>query len=249
LIVLPTPLLPHRSMLYAQEKVYDWPKDRYEGDYEGYGNNPRQRADLIAFLRTLLNPPTLVVFSGDVHHGSVVDGLYVGGAPLDQIYRGKGKWAMRVIQVTSSPIKNIKVEAYVEPHWTGLFQTDAGNVGELVVAQYENQFRSLPDGTAIAMRAQVRTLKGPLGRETYIYENHLCVVDIAASIEILFVGVEAVRYPATLQLVPGFTGGRLRTATTSVPTTNDPTTFTPPLKWLEEQARVGVGAGSRALRT
>jgi hypothetical protein len=212
LIVLPTPLLNHRTSLAAQDLIYDWPEDRYEGDYEWYSNYSAQRAELIAFLRRDLDPPALVVFSGDVHHGSVIDGLYVHGPNLDAIYDGKGTWAMRVVQVTSSPIKNFN------RHYKRRWGEDLGNVGESVIAQFENQYATQPDGTVLAMRADAMKLAGPLGRETFIAENHLCVVDLPAvagdDVKALFVGDK---------------DGALATAQTTVSTRNDPSTFKPPL--------------------
>ncbi|HEY7621790.1 MAG TPA: hypothetical protein VH834_18585 [Solirubrobacteraceae bacterium] len=217
LIVLPTPLLNHRSSLWAQAHEYDWPEQRYEGDYEWYGNYPAQRAELIAFLRRDLDPPALIVFSGDVHHGSVIDGMYAHGAGRDAIYDGRGDWAMRVVQVTSSPIKNVN-RAY-QSHWY-LGGTDQGNIGESVISQFENQYATQPDGTVLAMRAEASTLRGPLGRETFIPQNHLCVVDLPAvagdDVKVLFIGVQ---------------DGALATAQTSVSTRNDPSKFTPPWWW------------------
>jgi hypothetical protein len=134
------------------------------------------------------DPRAVVVFSGDVHHGSVVDGMYVGGARLDDIYRGRGSWAVRVAQVTSSAIKN-RNRNFTDKVWWTAFQTDAGNVGQVVVSQYENQYKTMPDRTKMALRAQVARLSGDLGRATYVYENHLCVVDLSGSeIRVLFVG-------------------------------------------------------------
>ncbi len=225
LIVLPTPLLPHRSMLKGQSHRYDWPKDRYEGDFESYGNNPSQRPDLIAFLRSVSDPPAVIVFSGDVHHGSVIDGLYVGGPDLNDIYRGKGTWGVKVAQITSSSIKNVNRNFTDTLWWTG-FLTDAGNVAETVVAQYENQYKTMPDGTKIALRAQVARLSGSLGRETYIFENHLCVVDLTSSeVRVLFVGAK---------------DGRLATATTQVSLRNNPSTFRPSDRFLLQQRGILV---------
>jgi hypothetical protein len=218
LIVLPTPLLPHRGMMWAQQHEYDWPKNRYSGEFELYGNNPRQRAELVSFLHNLLDPPALVIFSGDVHHGSVIDGLYVHGKSRDAIDKGNGDWGMRVAQVTSSPIKNIKTRAYEETHWY-LGGTDPGNAGETLVPQVENQYATLPDGTAIGMRAESKKLAGPLGRQTFIFENHLCVVDVpqtsVAGVSVLFVGVK---------------DGALATATTWMSTDNKPSTYRSPLQ-------------------
>jgi hypothetical protein len=212
LIVLPTPLLPHRSMMYIQDKKYDWPEERYEGDFEWYGNHPAQRAELIGFLRERFNPPALIVFSGDVHHGSVIDGLYVHGASRSAIDGGDGDWAMRVAQITSSPIKNVKRDAY-ESHWY-LGGTDAGNLGESVIPQFENQYATKPDGTVLGVRTDARALSGALGRQTYVPENHLCVVDLPAAaggrVGVTFLGVK---------------DGRLAAAQTSMTTRNDPRRF------------------------
>jgi hypothetical protein len=217
LIVLPTPLLQHRSSLWAQQHEYDWPEDRCEGDFEWYGNNPAQRAELISFLRREFDPPALVIFSGDVHHGSVIDGLYVQGASRDAIYSGRGTWAMRVVQVTSSPIKNVKADVYVKRQWFG---TDLGNAGESLIPQFENQYATQPDGTTIAMRADATSLAGPLGRSTFVPENHLCVVDLPAvaggDVKVVFIGLK---------------DGALATAQTSVATRNDPAKYKPPLLW------------------
>jgi subtilisin family serine protease len=244
-IVLPTPFLGHRSMFFGQEHVYKWPRDRYEGDYELYGNNPDQRPDLVLFFRDALNPPALVVLSGDVHHGSVIDGMYVGGANLEDIYRGKATWAMRIVQITSSAIKNIKKDVFIDNYSKVAWMTDKGNAGETLVAQFENQYKSIPGGY-IAQHAAAANLDGDLGRRTFIYENHYCVVDFRSnSVDILFIGDKRDSREA-------FESGRrttmpsiLRDARTSVSLANDPKSFTPPLKWLLAQARMrspyGVG--------
>jgi hypothetical protein len=234
LIILPTPFLQHRSSLWAQQHEYDWPRDRYEGDFEWYGNYPAQRPELIAFLRRTFDPPVLIVFSGDVHHGSVIDGLYVHGPDRETIYGGKGTWAMRVVQVTSSPVKNIKRDVYEEKHWY-VGGTDYGNLGESLVPQFENQYATQPDGTVLALRADAMKLAGGLGRETFIFENHLCVVDLPAvagdDVKALFVG---------------FKDGALATAQTSVSTRNDPATFKPPLTWTGLPPWFRHEAGARA---
>jgi hypothetical protein len=222
LIVLPTPLLAHRSMTFIQARKYSWPKERYEGDYELYINNPRQRSDLIRYLRSELDPPAVIVFSGDVHHGSVVSGLYVGAPNRVAIDTGKGTWGLRVAQITSSPIKNVKKDAYVDKK---LIITDAGNVGESVISQFETLYDEPPGGEAVGVRADAVKLDGPLGRRTFVWENHLCVVDVpevaGGDVKVLFVGNK---------------GGSVRTATTTVSTRNDPRTFVPsPATQLKQQ--------------
>jgi hypothetical protein len=224
LIVLPTPLLPHRSLMWAQKHEYRWPEARYKGDYEFYGNNPGQRAELVLFLRQLLEPPALIVFSGDVHHGSVINGLYVHGKTKDAIYGGKGDWGMRIAQVTSSPIKNVKHNVYVKEHGVGPISTDHGNAGESLISQFENQYATTTDRTVIALRADAQALKGPLGRKTFVWENHLCVVDVPATdvgtLDVLFVGVK---------------DGKLATSAKSMSLKNKPSSFAPPtVKWRQD---------------
>jgi hypothetical protein len=214
LLVLPTSLLPHRSMMYIQAKEYDWPRQRYQGDYELYGNNSRQRAELVLHLQGAFDPSSLVIFSGDVHHGSVVTGRYAYGARLDDIRNGKANWVVRIVQVTSSPIKNEKKAAYVKKRWWTAWQTDAGNVGESLVSQWENQYARVSNGAYVAMQARVRDMKGPLGRQTYIFEPHLCVVDMPRK----------ARDDATVTFV-GAKGGKVATATVTVDTRNDPADF------------------------
>jgi hypothetical protein len=214
LLVLATPFLPHRSMMYIQGDKYKWPKSRYQGDYELYGNNSRQRAELVLHLQGTFDPSALVIFSGDVHHGSVVTGRYAYGAKLDDIRNGKANWVMRIVQITSSPIKNEKKAAYVHKRWWTFGQTDAGNVGESVISQWENQYATVSNGAYVAMQAMVRDLKGPLGRQTYVFESHLCVVDMP----------KKARDDAAVTFV-GVKGGKVATSAVTVDTRNDPSDF------------------------
>ena len=214
LMVLATPLLPHRSMMYIQGHEYKYPQQRYQGDYELYGNNSQQRAELVLYLQYHFDPSALVIFSGDVHHGSVVTGRYAYGAKIQDIKSGKANWVMRIVQITSSPIKNEKKAAYEKKRWWTAWQTDAGNVGESVVPQFEQQYASISNGAVIAMQARVRDMAGPLGRQTYIFEPHLCIVDMPKKArddaKVLFVGPK---------------GGKIATATVTVDTRNDPADF------------------------
>ena len=70
------------------------------------------------------------------------------------------------------------------------------------------------------MRADASTLRDPLGRETFIPQNHLCVVDLPAvagdDVKVLFIGVQ---------------DGASATVQTSMSTRNDPSRFTPPWWW------------------
>jgi hypothetical protein len=225
LIVLPTPLLPHPSLMVAQSyKIRT--KGKLVGDYEFYGNNPQQRADLVNFLHDLLDPPALIVFSGDVHHGSVIDGLYVRGRTRQAIDKGRGDWAMRIAQVTSSPIKNIKKDVFVDPievpnpfGGSPIRLIDKGTAGEKLVPMVGNTYHRLRDNSVMGTRAETLTLTGPLARarKTYVYENHLCVVDVPHTTDegvwVTFVGV---------------TNGRLAIAETKRRVESRPGLFQPP---------------------
>ena len=68
----------------------------------------------------------------------------------------------------------------------------------------------------VGVRADVVKLKGALGRETFVWENLLCVVDIPAAlggdVNVLFVGNK---------------DGAVKTATAKATTRNDPKQFQP----------------------
>jgi hypothetical protein len=150
-----------------QHRARSWPRDRYRADWELYSDNPAQRADLIQYLRRQFDPSSLVIFSGDVHLGSVHGALYAGGADRAAIESGRGAWALKVAQVTSSPIKNANADL-----------RSYGNIGESVFADHELRFTE--DGS-VGMFARAAALDGPLGHRTFIPDSHLCVVDIESA--------------------------------------------------------------------
>ncbi len=212
LLVTPTPFLPHRSMMWGQNHEYNFPSQRYEGDYELYANYPQQRGELIYWLHSNFEPSAVVFLSGDVHHGSVITGRYAYGRDLDKVRGGKADWVTRIIQITSSPIKNVN-DKFVTSKWW-LLGTDKGNAGESIVPRFEHQYTKTPAGNYIAMQAISRSLSGALGRETYIFENHLCVVEMPekpkGDVKVLYIGVK---------------GGKMETARITVDTNNDPSKF------------------------
>jgi hypothetical protein len=224
-----------RNTTWAQRDQYPWPRDRYEGDWELYDDNADQRPDLIAFLRGELHPPALIVLSGDVHHGFVMDALYAGAPTLDEIYRGKAAWAMRVVQVTSSPIKNIK-KLFVD----GKGGIDLAKWGQIRPTD-QNEFKTMRDGGIIAQSSRAVDIGGGLGHRTFIYENHMSLVDFrSSSVDVLFVGDK--RDSSDTSVFP-FTWDvrrRLRptvqTAATTVELDNDPAKFSPPAKWLQAKS-------------
>lgn len=230
LIVLATPLHNHRSALFGQENAFTFPEERYEGDYELYDNNPEQRADLLNWLKIMYEPSSIVVFSGDVHHGSIVSSIYewgtklVRGSSLEGIkyyapwlgtshYRttnGKSipydyelslkllklassereyvmaldgffvkntTYRMPVLQITSSPIKNIN-KNFLQKTYHSAFFTDLGRLGEITLPEWSTMYKTLDERNEeyLVRRTRVWKLKGDLGRKTFVFRNHLCVV-------------------------------------------------------------------------
>ena len=104
-MILPTPLIGHPFHILAQELVYPYPSARYQGDWEMFDNNTSQRASLIYWLKETFKPSALVIFSGDVHYGSVVYSGYACAKSKVEAIKGNYKWQLPVIQITSSPIK------------------------------------------------------------------------------------------------------------------------------------------------
>ena len=204
LVVLPTPLLPHRMMVTAQAQKFSFPKQRYEADRELYANNPAQRAALMLWLHDTFNPSAVVIFSGDVHFGGVVSGRYGFGMNAASIRSGTSAWAMRVVQVTSSPIKNVNSDI-----------ASYGSIGESLVTTTETQYASIRGGTLL-MQAAARKLRGPLSSRTYVEDNHYCVVQLPAAaggnVEVSFVGASTKAH-------------KLPTASVTVDTDNSPSRF------------------------
>jgi hypothetical protein len=267
LLVLPTPLLPHRILPHAQRskginidlvkllqrsfpldiKGAETPRVRYSGDYELYPNHPLQRDELVAFLHYLVEPSALIILSGDVHCGSVVNGLYVHGKNADAIRTGKGDWGMRIAQVTSSPIKNqlprnarslvdvlengapagVKIGTSVLPFPVKYVVDNPAVLAPLVYQKLKvpNRFVRTRQDTTLGLRVAEKELNGDLGlMKTFIYEPHLCVVDIPSSADgrmgITFIGVHAKT-------------GKEALATTTLSLANSPTLFTEPASTFE----------------
>lgn len=228
LLVTPTPFLPHEAMMLGQAIKYKYPRERYEGDYELYADYPPQQAQFMGWLHDNYKPSAVVIFSGDVHHASVVSGRFAHGKTQNQIMFGKADWVIRIVQITSSPIKNRNDSKFIDPAWDGtvkgfnirpfidvfnpgigiLSRIDAGTIGRIAPRDYMQPF-DVPGGVRL-LQSKVRDLTGNLSSKTYIYENHLCVVDMPSQpkgdVKVLFVGLKE---------------GKLETARISVDTDND----------------------------
>jgi hypothetical protein len=229
LLVTPTPFLPHNAMMMGQAFQYPFPEKRYQGDWEFYANYPPQQAQLLDWL-TKLEPSAVVFFSGDVHHGSVVSGRFAHGTTEDKIKFGAAEWVIRIVQITSSPIKNRDDAKFINPKWDGkvgginvrplidvsnpligrLSRITVGDIGKVVAPRDHVKSFSVSGGSRL-LQSRVRDLEGDLASDTFIFENHLCVVDMPArpkaDVKVLFVGVK---------------DGKLAIARASVDTDNDP---------------------------
>jgi murein DD-endopeptidase MepM/ murein hydrolase activator NlpD len=190
LIVLPTPFLSHPIVEIGQKKGYKFPSERYAGDFELYVNNKRQRPELIYWIKKKFDPSSLVIFSGDVHFGSVVYGGYVFGKSSDDVLKKQYEWTLPVIQVTSSPIKNVH-KHFVVKHEKLLGLMDPGLAGQTFKHESEASYATLGNGF-MAQGNVVADLEGALDRRTFVFHNHMCVVKMPSPesklVESLFIG-------------------------------------------------------------
>jgi len=238
LLVTPTPFLPHNAMMMGQAFAYPFPEKRYEGDWELYANYPPQQAQLMDWLKERLDPSAVVFFSGDVHHGSVVSGRFARGATENQIKFGGAEWAIRIVQITSSPIKNRDDAKFIKPKWDGtlkgvdvrpsidssnpligqLSRITVGDLGKITAPRDHVKSFSGSKGIRL-LQARVRDLDGDLASDNFIFENHLCVVEMPAQpkadVKILFIGVKNSESAIPPKILPAF-------ARASVDTDNDP---------------------------
>jgi murein DD-endopeptidase MepM/ murein hydrolase activator NlpD len=173
LIVLPTPLIGHPFHIYAQEIVYPYPSARYPGDWELFDNNTSQRARFIYWLEETFKPSALVVFSGDVHYSSVIYSGYVCAKSAMDAIAGNYRWKLPVIQITSSPIKNIKpilVKAVSSPY------VGKGIIAEGLAPEARARFNIDETGFFIGAGFNTADLSGDLGKDTLIHRNNFCIV-------------------------------------------------------------------------
>jgi len=201
LMVLATPFIGHPFHIAAQEAKFDYPSQRYAGDYELYDNNPSQRAELIDWLRKTLGPSAVVILSGDVHYGSVIYGGYVHANSEVEMNLGRYDWRIPVIQVTSSPIKNGQREML----WIAS-QPEVSTAAELKAPEARVRHSTSLGGFLIAgfktadlsgdlgnIKARSNIYRGSLRRDTYIPNNHMCVVTMPKApdnvIRSLFIGI------------------------------------------------------------
>jgi murein DD-endopeptidase MepM/ murein hydrolase activator NlpD len=173
LIVLPTPFIGHPFHIIAQEIVYPYPSARYPGDYEFFDDNPSQRASFIFWLKETFNPSALVCFSGDVHYGSVIYSGYVCAKTGNDAITNNYRWKLPVIQITSSPIKNIK-SALVKAVSSG--GDRASIITEGLAPEARARFNVDATGLFIGAGFNTAKLSGDLGKDTLVHRNNFCIV-------------------------------------------------------------------------
>ena len=155
---------------------------RLHDDHELFVDNIPARNYFLQNLQTDLGPDSIVAFSGDVHHSFVIQ------AKIENIFLDKTTQDINLLQVTSSPIKNMS------SHFTGRTGVAADFAEEVLhddsVLESELSF----DQKSIAVTEyKPLALKGPLGHKTFIPNNNFCVVDFRnapASVEVIFIGMD-----------------------------------------------------------
>jgi hypothetical protein len=219
LIVLATPFVGHQFHIRAQEAKFDYPSQRYEGDYEFYDNNPGQRVVLIDWLRRTLEPSAIVIFSGDVHYSSVIRGGYVHSDSEQNMKFGNYNWKLPIIQITSSAIKNSnKNILYVgsnpfinflaekrAPEEVAQFSTKRGgylvagfktvdlkgDLGIIYTSPFFEEIRK--KGQYLGFLKNMGDILAKNYRDTYIPNNNMCVVTMPTKsnniVKSLFIGI------------------------------------------------------------
>jgi len=188
LIVLPTPLIVHPILPIAQRYEIKRHGD-YAADKEGYHSNPSQIAEFLNRLHSFY-PSSIVICSGDVHFSSIISGIYVYGKSKNKAGGIKSDWSIPIIQITSSPIKNLKKELFEE--LTPLVpKSSLGNIGESLVrwCRFELILEKKNDIGGLA--EIIEQIPGDLGYSTFIYEPNICVVTMPTrngKFEAVFIG-------------------------------------------------------------
>jgi len=189
LMVLPTPFFGHPFHIYAQEATYRYPSARYQGDWEQFDNNTSQRVALICLLKERFNPSAIVIFSGDVHYSSVINGGYAFAQTVKDAENKKWKWTIPVIQITSSPIKNVKDQLRKAVEGVdGIL----GIATEMLAPESRVRYTMTSKGSFIAVGLNTASLSGDLGKNTLIHQNNICIVTMPIApenqVKSLFVG-------------------------------------------------------------
>jgi hypothetical protein len=157
-------------------------KSRYDDDHELFVDNIPARNYFLERVQAAVAPDSIVAFSGDVHHSFVIQ------AKLEFVYVDKKTRDVDVLQVTSSPIKNMNA------NFAGTKGVLADWGEEVLHDESVLEPELSIDGQSIAITEyKPLSLKGPLGHSTHIPNNNFCVVDFAkapAAVDVIFVGLD-----------------------------------------------------------
>jgi hypothetical protein len=94
LISVPVGVIINRQNLKDVRRKYE------VGDL--WDDHPEGRARFIKWIHDTLKPSYCVIFSGDVHHGSIIKGKAIMRASNDT----QELWSFDIVNITSSPMKN-----------------------------------------------------------------------------------------------------------------------------------------------
>jgi hypothetical protein len=184
-IISGTPLLNWFPMIFMRNlgfmaKKKEEARKQYElGDI--WDDHSEGRARFIEWIHDTLKPSYCVIFSGDVHHGSFIQGKVSMRAPRSI----KELWSLDIINITSSPMKN------ESPDLTGDF---AGvHLADLLDYQLPTSksegFSFSEDGRHMRMSYEAVKFRGSLAHRlqagpivfnnAVVFRNHFCVVDFS----------------------------------------------------------------------
>jgi hypothetical protein len=198
-LLLPTPLLPWEPVMIVRRNAIGFRVslgglqrlDEYEfGDlWEDYRDG---RGRFLEWLHDTFNPRYVAIFSGDVHHGSVVRGTCRLQPSRDDTQE---IWSLDILQVTSSAIKNehgtlrsrinlvtpviggltgVKNPVPIKNNYVGIPVPD---IMEFLMDTAGSSYATSRDGQWLALEYDAVPLSGRLGNGTMIAQNHFCVVD------------------------------------------------------------------------
>lgn len=233
LIVVPSPFLNNRILLGGQDLAIGFGGKPVDYDYELWDNNSAQRGNFIGTLYEKFQPSSIVFFSGDVHFASVIAGRYAWHMDEKETVNGRAKWSIRVIQITSSPIKNVN-KNFSERF--GPFSSTS-SVGQKIYALYEFRKGKTQNGGTMMMHASATKIPGDLSSGTYIFQNNFCIVTMPSKpqqkVSAMFIGIEDYFPPpqyygywySQLKKSKTRSPGKILTSVTTIDTKNDPSLF------------------------
>ncbi|HTD83659.1 MAG TPA: hypothetical protein VK648_07700 [Gemmatimonadaceae bacterium] len=162
---------------------------RLADDHELFVDNTAARDYFLAQVQTMLKFDSIVAFAGDVHHSFMMQGKI-------DIIREVGQEVIDVLQITSSPIKNMH-SAFKGAKG---FAADLAEERDYLPMEIDDLLGSgitwdvSIDGQGLSIaEAEPLSLKGKLGHSTHIPNNNFCVVDFRrapGAVDVIYVGMD-----------------------------------------------------------